>query len=70
MARAHWFPIARALPQVVHRGLWIIRRRESQQLASAGLAFDDEAIARQRLAAGDVAQLEGEALERRQARRT
>ena len=43
--------------------------RKSQQFSPAGVAFDQQPVARKRLAADDVAQLEGEALERRQARR-
>jgi hypothetical protein len=42
---------------------------EGEQLAVPARSIDAEAIARQGLAARDVAQLEGEALERRKARR-
>jgi hypothetical protein len=43
--------------------------RERQQLASSGVALDDEAVPRQWLATGNVAQFECEAFERRKARR-
>jgi len=46
-----------------------MRPPEGQQLTAADLAFDNQAVAWQRLASRDVAQLECESLERRQARR-